>query len=111
MGAPGFKDYLRDDIGTFLNHLEFADTHLVNGKEMTVQVDENELLERDKSKIMAAPMKGIYRSRRLIYVAKAEYGRRPAIETLLNLDGKMFTVRDCVEEAGILAITLEAVKS
>lgn len=110
MGAPGFKDYLRDDIGTFLNPLEFADTHLVNGKEMTVQVDENELLERDKART-GTHQDGLYKSRRLIYVAKAEYGCRPAINTMLKLDGRTFKISDCTEEAGILAITLEANKT
>lgn len=110
MGAPGFKDYLRDDIGTFLNAQEFADTHLVNGKEMTVQVDENELLERDKARV-GTHQDGLYKSRRLIYVAKAVYGCRPAINTMLNLDGKVFKISDCTEEAGILAITLEATRT
>ena len=55
MGAPTFKEQIAADISTtFLNCLEFADTHTVNGKEMAAVVDDNELLERDKAKIMAA---------------------------------------------------------
>ena len=35
MGAPTFKEQIAADISTtFLNCLEFADTHTVNGKEM-----------------------------------------------------------------------------
>lgn len=51
MGAPTFKEQIAADISTtFLNRLEFADTHTVNGKEMAAVVDDNELLERDKAR-------------------------------------------------------------
>lgn len=56
MGAPGFKDLVASDISAvFLNGQEFADTHTIDGKPMTVVVDENELLERDKSKMGIDP--------------------------------------------------------
>ena len=111
MGAPSFKDCLAADISnTFLNTQEFADTHLINGKEMAVQVDENELLERDKARV-GTNLNGLYRSRRLIYVAKSEYGKRPAIDTQVNFDGRFYKITDCAEEGGVLAITLEANKT
>ena len=111
MGAPTFKEQIAADISTtFLNCLEFADTHTVNGKEMAAVVDDNELLERDKSK-MGIQVDGTYKARRLIYVAKEEYGPRPAHGKQLNFDGRLFRVADCTEEAGMLAITLEAVRS
>lgn len=66
MGAPTFKEQIAADISTtFLNCLEFADTHTVNGKEMAAVVDDNELLERDKAKIMAAQTEGTYKARGL----------------------------------------------
>ena len=112
MGAPSFKDLVATDISAvYLNDQEFADTHTVNGKEMAAVVDDNELLERDKAKIMAAQTEGTYKARRLIYVAKEEYGPRPAHGKQLNFDGRLFRVADCTEEAGMLAITLEAVRS
>ena len=111
MGAPGFKECIAADVSNvFLNRLEFADTHTVNGKKMAVLVDENELLERDKARLVAHA-DGIYKSRRLIYVAQKDFGRRPAIKAVLTLDGQAFRVADCTAEAGILAIELEAVKT
>jgi len=110
MGAPGFKDLVAADISAvFLNDQEFAGTHTIDGKPMAV-VDENELLERDKSK-MGIQVDGTYKARRLIYVAKEEYGPRPAHGKQLHFDGRLFRVADCTEEAGMLAITLEAVRS
>lgn len=111
MGAPSFKDCIAADISTvFLNRLEFAETHTVNGKEMAVLVDENELLERDKSR-MGTHQDGLYKSRRLIHVSAVEFGRRPALNSILSLDGRQFKIADCTEEAGMFAITLEATKS
>lgn len=112
MGAPTFKDCIAADVaGVFLNRLEFADAHGVNGTEMTVLVDENELLERDKSKLLGAPAGGIYKARRLIYVAKSEFGPRPANGATLTLDGRPYKIQSSTEEAGVLAIELEAVRS
>lgn len=112
MGAPTFKEQIAADIsGTFLNCLEFADVHKVNGKEMAVLVDDNELLERDKAKILATQTEGTYKARRLIYVAKVDFGPRPAQGVNLTLDGRAYRVKGCTEEAGILAIELEAVRS
>ena len=112
MGAPTFKEQIAADISTtFLNCLEFADTHTANGKDMAAVVDDNELLERDKAKIMAAQTEGTYKARRLVYVAKADFGPRPAQGAMLTLDGKAYKVKTCTEEAGVLAIELEAVRS
>lgn len=112
MGAPTFKELVAADIhNTFLNSEEFADKHTVNGKKMDVIIDENELLERDKAKLLGAPLDGKYKARRLIYVSKTDFGPRPALETMLALDGKQYRVKGCTEEAGMLAIQLEAVRS
>lgn len=111
MGAPSFKDCIAADISTvFLNRLEFAETHTVNGKEMAVLVDENELQERDKFKLLGAGPGGTaYKATRMIYVAKPDFGPRPALGALINLDGREYRVGDgTTEEAGMLAIALEA---
>jgi hypothetical protein len=111
MGAPSFKECVAADVyNVFLNKLEFADTHTVNGKKMAVLVDENELLERDKAKL-GTHADGLYKSRRLIYVAQNDFGHRPAIKAVLTLDGRPYRVTNCTAEAGILAIELEVTKT
>ena len=107
----GFKERIAADVSAvFLNCMEFADTHTVNGREMAVLVDENELLERDKAK-QGTHTDGLYKSRRMIYAAQKDFGPRPAIRAALVLDGRTFRVADCTAEAGILAIELEAAKT
>ena len=51
MGAPTFKDCVAGDIhGVFLNRMEFASTHTIDGKEMDAVVDDDALLERDAAR-------------------------------------------------------------
>lgn len=111
MDAPTFKDCVAADIsGVFLNKMEFADDHTINGKKMTALVDENELQERDKFKLLGAAAGGTgYTATRMVYVAKADFGHRPALGATVNLDGRDYRVaQGTTEEAGILAIALEA---
>lgn len=110
MGAPSFKEQIEADLAVFLNDQEFADGHTIDGKKMTVLVDENELLERDKSKL-GTNTDGLYKARRLIYVSRAEFGPRPAKGRQLNFDGRIFRVEDCTEEDGMLAIELGVSRS
>lgn len=110
MGAPSFKEQIKADLAVFLNDQEFADGHTIDGKKMTVLVDENELLERDKSKL-GTHTDGLYKARRLIYVSRADFGPRPAKGRQLNFDGRIFRVEDCTEEDGMLAIELGVSRS
>ena len=60
MGAPTFKEQIAADISTtFLNCLEFADTHTVNGKEMAAVVDDNELHGRTDGGHIQGPAPGL----------------------------------------------------
>lgn len=112
MCPPSFKECIAADVhNVFLNCEEFSEVHTINGKKMAAQVDENELLERDKSKLLGTKMDGLYKSRRLIFVAQKDFGPRPAVMAVLNLDGRTYRVKDCTGEAGMLAIELEAVKT
>lgn len=112
MGAPSFKECIAADVfNVFLSKLEFAGAHTVNGKKMAILVDENELLERDKSKLLGTQTSGLYKSRRLIFVAQKDFGPRPAINAMLTLDGRVYQVKDCTAEDGMLAVELEAVKT
>ena len=105
-----FKDIIARDVHqTFLNIDEFSDTHKVNGKDMPVQIDTNEQIEREKR--MNQNADGIYMNQKLIYVAASEFGPMPKQGAILNLDGKIYRVADAVDEYGIYSITIEANKA
>ena len=102
-----FKEIIADDIHrTFLNIEEFSDIHTVNGKEMPVQVDTNEQIEREKR--MSQNVDGVYMNQKLIYVAASDFGSMPKQGSILNLDGKVYRVADAVDEYGVYSITIEA---
>lgn len=105
-----FKDIIARDVHqTFLNIDEFSDTHKVNGKDMPVQIDTNEQIEREKR--MNQNADGIYMNQKLIYVAASDFGPMPKQGAILNLDGKIYRVTDAVDEYGIYSITIEANKA
>lgn len=111
MVYKSFKDCLSADVrAVFLNTAEFSELHEINGKTMPAMLDENELLERDRGKL-GLSVDGTYKSRRLLYVAAADFGGRPAYGRHLSVDGRRFKVANCLEESGIYSIELEAVRT
>ena len=110
METPSFKSLIQRDVSAvFLNHAEFGEVHTVNGKPMTVILDDNENIEREKR--MKSSMDGIYARQILLYVSAEEYGApMPAQGRTVSLDGKVYQVMDATDESGIYTITLEANK-
>lgn len=106
-----FKEQLvEDNKGIFMNPDEFSEFHVINGQEMAVQIDGNEMIEREKyrSEIYA---EGVYKKKLLLYVRAEDFGKLPAVGRVLTLDGKKYTVSDAVDEAGIYSLSLEAHKT
>lgn len=105
-----FKDIIKHDVErTFLNEDEFAEKHIVDGKEMTIIIDNNELLEREKKEKQID--NGIFKKQVLFYVSACEFGRLPRIGRLLELDGKKYIVTDAIREGAMYSILLEMNKS
>jgi hypothetical protein len=101
-----FKDIIQNDTKTFLNPKEFGDKHIVEGKEMTIIIDENELTEREKHYKMQD--EGLMKRQILFYVSKVEFGELPKQGTILSLDREVYTVSNAICEGGIYSIELEA---
>lgn len=102
-----FKDLIREDAKrVFLNPEEFSEIHMVNGKEMAVQIDENEQIEREKR--INQHVDGIFKNQKLIYVLAEEFGPLPKQGALFQMDKRKYTVADAVNEDGVYSITLEA---
>lgn len=102
-----FKEIIKNDVRqVFMNTDEFSETHTINGKEMPVQIDSNEQIEREKR--MNQNMDGIYKNQKLIYVAAEDFGALPKQGAMLNMDGRMYKVEDAIHEDGVYSITLGA---
>lgn len=105
-----FKDILQQDIKrTFLNIEEFGEMHDINGEEVMIIIDENELTEREKR--IRRNEGELHKKQLLFYVAAEDFGNLPAPGKVLKLDKKQYIITDAENEDGIYAISLEAVKS
>lgn len=104
-----FERIMRRDIcSAFLNLNEFGDVHTIDGKEMRVIIDANELIER-AAKSGTTHSDGLYRSHILIYIPVEDYGPKPKLGKLLNLDGKRtYQITEVIDEDGIYSMELEA---
>lgn len=112
MSSPSFKDLVRSDIkDVFLKDEEFSEIHTINGKEISVIIDDNELFDRQKRQNESQNYGDTYVAEKILYVCADEYGPRPKIGNLLLLDGKkQYTVTNVQDEDGIYGITVKAVK-
>ncbi|MDO5391027.1 MAG: hypothetical protein Q4F24_08090 [Eubacteriales bacterium] len=107
-----FKEAIKNDIlSTFLNLQEFGEIHMVDGREMTVIVDNLEMVERAKAykkfDRFEAEKGPVYLKHILFYVSKAEFGALPTIGRMMRFDGKEYFVTDAINEDGIYSISLE----
>lgn len=100
------KRMVQNDIkGVFLGAGGFGEKHMVDGREMDILVDENELVQREKKyKTMA---EGLHTRQLLFFVAAKDYGPLPLIGRQMELDGEYYTVTDAVDEGGMYSISLE----
>ena len=102
----GFKDCAQEDVkGIFLNTEEFSGAHVVNGKPVTAQIDNNEQIERDKSGRYGD---GTFKNQKLLYIAAEDFGKLPKQGSVIEVDGKIYRVTDAVDEDGIYSVTMEA---
>ena len=105
-----FKELLRQDVKTvFLNPAEFGEEHTVNGKQMQIIIDDNELTEREKR--MKGYAGGIYKKQTLVYVSALDFGPLPGAGKPVKIDSATFIVTDSLNEGGVYSLHLEANKS
>lgn len=109
-----FKELVEQDNKTiFMNLAEFADTHVIGGKEMPCIIDNNEMIDREKRYQYKRSLyaDGVYLKEVLLYVKAEDFGPLPAVGRLLTLDKKSYIVSDAIDEGGIYSISLEANKT
>lgn len=105
-----FKDAVAADIkATFINELEFADEHTVNGEPVICVVDSNITDERQVSSSEFAP--GVYMDQVVLYVKQSDLPQKPVRGELLKLDNERYFVKKVADNVGVLEITLEANES
>lgn len=100
--SSAFKDMVAADIlGVFLNVEEFGELYRVEGKEIPIVVDNDELKERQGGQDLA-----VAESATLFYAKTADLPpRRPAGENL-NINGRECLIDDWQEDMGMSTVVL-----
>lgn len=109
-----FKEQIAsDNKNIFMNLAEFSDIHTINGVKMSVQIDSNEMIDREKRYQYKRSLyaDGVYLKELLIYVRAEDFGPLPAVGRTLQLDKKTYLISDAIDEDGIYSISLEANKT
>lgn len=102
-----FKDAVANDIkGVFINALEFADLHNINGNMVNCVVDRDVIKERGTPS-SSEYAEGVFLEQIMIFVAKDDLPRVPVKGELLRLDGDRYLVDEVYEDMGMLQITIE----
>ncbi len=102
-----FSDFFQKDLDTVLfNTNEKAVIRRVNGKEMTIIIDDDKLAEL-KQKSQGQYADGIYSASLLIFVRAKELTYRPAYDSDLEIGDRIYQVV-AVSGEELLQIILEA---
>lgn len=105
-----FKEIIKNDIkNTFLNFDEFGEWHNINGQNVLIIIDENELTDREKK--IKKEEGELYKKQLLFYVDATDFGKLPSPGRILTLDEKTYLIMDAENEDGIYSIQLEAKSS
>lgn len=105
-----FQEQLeRDARNVFLNPEEFGTPHIVNGREMIIVIDEDQLQHRKSN--ASNPTDGVYKASMLFYAFKSDFEKRPFIDSSMRIDDKDFKVVDVQEDEIMYTITLRRIGS
>lgn len=111
--SSAFKDQIASDLGAvwFSDREEFWETHSVNGTNMSVVVDNDELIRRAAKRVYTASDGGLYTGHKLVMVRASEYGAKPSVGSQIVFDNRRMKIVDVDSQSGLYVIELEAFKS
>lgn len=96
-----FKDMVQRDRGIFLNIDEFGELHKVEGKQITIVIDDNKLRERQSGAEV-----GVAESSLLLFAYAEDLPPRREAGESINVDGREYIVDDWSEDMGVAQIAL-----
>lgn len=103
----GFREQMREDLGAvFFNLSEFAEMHVINGKEVPAVIDNEKLAELYLGRDTHA--EEIFTDKIMFYVPETELEFEPVPGQYLEFDGEGYLVTDVKRDGGIYTVVLEA---
>lgn len=99
-----FMDAIADDIDkVFFDPDIFGSIHNVNGNDILILVDENELAEVTKRYIERRD--DVHKNEVLLFLQKSDIGdKRLKVNSILELDGNKLFIHDAKEEDGVYKV-------
>ena len=98
----GFKEQIQKDLdAVFFNLDEFAELHRVEGKQITVVVDNDQLNKLKKGQIL-----GLIEADMLLMGREADFPADLEPDRLLNVDGRELLVVKSGKDMGLVEVAL-----
>ncbi len=103
-----FKEYIGiDNSAVFINALEFADEHDLNGTVCNAIVQDISVAEElTTGASVTQTYPGVYGSKLQINCLKDDLPENPVYGQRFTLDGRLYLVESCADDLGILTIQL-----
>ena len=101
-----FKQTLENDLATFVNAEEFADTCIFNlgGEDVTVPAVIDSSIASD---FAGAQIRGVFTATLVVYIRQGGLSPLPPVGSVLTLNGMQYFCRDLRVEQGLDVLTLE----
>lgn len=96
-----FKEQIERDLDVFLNRDEFAELHRVEGVQITVVVDDDQLNKLKQGQIL-----GLVEADMLLMGRESDFPARLEPGRLLNVDGREMLVTNSGTAAGLVEVAL-----
>lgn len=111
----GFKDSVREDIQSiFFNTDEFADQHMLDGKDVVIVIDNDKLSPISATRSIdydGIVYTGVFNSEVVFYIDEKYVEAEFFIGQLVNLDGNDYRVDKSTKVGSIYTVALGAVNS
>lgn len=101
-----FRDSVADDLGVFICPDEFADEHDLNGTVCQCVVQSPTARETFLQGKNFDGYEGVTGRIVIVHVAKSSLSEVPRAKQVFTLDDEYMEVADCVDDMGMLSITL-----
>lgn len=102
-----FKEQLEADLDTFIDLDVFAETHTVDGVEVTCLLQGLTTKEQLTQANNTPAFDGVSGITRVLHIKTADMPEKVIQGNVIDVDGEMFRVGEVVEDMGLTSITLE----
>lgn len=107
-----FRDCIQADImNVFFREDFFTEQHTVNGKPCDALLIKNAVEGQENqssTRVMGTRVHGLYNRKWILYLPVAQYGEKPAVGSMIQVDGhRFFRVQAVEDQMGVYSMELE----